>query len=218
MAVVRAHGGLVWASWELDQHGSCDHRRDPAALPSFHSPVTSTWETGPRVSDQRAWPSRCWAFWKHRDGQGDRRPDRPEARHQPAVPERRGGQPGRAASSSAIPAPGSLTRSAINQQAGACTQWSGVISAVAVALTVLLVAPFAYYIPKSAAGGHFDGWRPGNSSIGTSWSTTCGRRVPMLDRGLTAVAAVAISVEFCILIGRLSFVRARMCRGRHAST
>ena len=33
-----------------------------------------------------------------------------------------------------MPGSGSLTRSAINQQAGARTQWSGVISAVAVAL------------------------------------------------------------------------------------
>ena len=48
---------------------------------------------------------------------------------------------------------GSLTRSTINQQAGAVTQWSGVISAAAVALTVVLFAPYAYYIPKAGLAG-----------------------------------------------------------------
>src|SRR5207237_9531722 len=36
-----------------------------------------------------------------------------------------------------MPGSGSLTRSAVNQQAGAITQWSGVFSAVAVAATIL---------------------------------------------------------------------------------
>jgi len=39
-----------------------------------------------------------------------------------------------------IPGSGSLTRSAINQQAGAVTQWSGVVSALAVALVMLVFA------------------------------------------------------------------------------
>src|SRR5206468_10022964 len=42
-----------------------------------------------------------------------------------------------------MPGSGSLTRSAINQQAGASTQWSGVWSAVAVALIMVLCAPYA---------------------------------------------------------------------------
>ena len=52
-----------------------------------------------------------------------------------------------------IPGSGSLTRSAINQQAGAVSQWSGVFSAVAVASAVLLVAPLAQFIPRSALAG-----------------------------------------------------------------
>src|SRR5205085_6262581 len=48
-----------------------------------------------------------------------------------------------------IPGSGSLTRSAINQQAGAVTQWSGVFSAAAVAVTVLLFAPLAQFIPRA---------------------------------------------------------------------
>jgi SulP family sulfate permease len=106
-----------------------------------------------------------------------------------------------------FPGSGSLTRSAINQQAGAMTQWSGVFSAVAVAIIVLLFAPLARYIPRSALAGIL---------IVTSWR--------MVDRGqlryylgttrydavivlATALSALLISVEFCVLIGTLlSFV------------
>ncbi|HEY2827492.1 MAG TPA: SulP family inorganic anion transporter, partial [Pirellulales bacterium] len=52
-----------------------------------------------------------------------------------------------------FPGSGSLTRSTINQQAGGRTQWSGVISAAAVALTVVLFARYAYYIPKAGLAG-----------------------------------------------------------------
>src|SRR5262249_23248818 len=52
-----------------------------------------------------------------------------------------------------FPGSGSLTRSTINQQAGAQTQWSGVIAAAAVALTVVLFAPYAYYIPRAGLAG-----------------------------------------------------------------
>ena len=52
-----------------------------------------------------------------------------------------------------FPGSGSLTRSFINHQAGAATQWSGVISAAMVALTVLVLAPLAVYLPKPALAG-----------------------------------------------------------------
>src|SRR4029453_18044345 len=52
-----------------------------------------------------------------------------------------------------MPGSGSLTRSAINQQAGARTQWSGVVSAVAVALIMVAFAPYARFIPRSALAG-----------------------------------------------------------------
>ena len=52
-----------------------------------------------------------------------------------------------------FPGSGSLTRSYINHQAGAATQWSGVICAGAVALTVLALAPLAQYIPRAALAG-----------------------------------------------------------------
>jgi sulfate permease, SulP family len=102
-----------------------------------------------------------------------------------------------------FPGSGSLTRSYINYQAGAVTEWSGVIAAAAVAVTVLLFAPLAQYIPRAALAGvlmltatrmidpealryHFKATRF-DAAIVTA----------------TALAAVVISVEFCILVGVL---------------
>jgi SulP family sulfate permease len=106
-----------------------------------------------------------------------------------------------------FPGSGSLTRSAINQQTGAVSQWSGVISAGAVAGMVLLFAPLAYYIPNAALAGIL---------ILTAWRMVDRKqlvyhlRATRFDAGIviaTALAAVAVSVEFCILIGVfLSFV------------
>jgi SulP family sulfate permease len=106
-----------------------------------------------------------------------------------------------------FPGSGSLTRSTINQQAGGRTQWSGVIAAVAVAITVLLFAPYAYYIPKSGLAGilMLSSWR-----LVDRPQLMYYLRTTRFDRWiviLTAVSAVAVSVEFCVLIGVfLSFV------------
>jgi SulP family sulfate permease len=106
-----------------------------------------------------------------------------------------------------FPGSGSLTRSTINQQAGARTQWSGVIAAVAVALTVVLFAPYAYYIPKSGLAGIL---------MLSSWRLVDRRQLVYYLRTtrfdawiviITAISAVAVSVEFCVLIGVfMSFV------------
>src|SRR5207302_10236673 len=52
-----------------------------------------------------------------------------------------------------IPGSGSLTRSAVNQQAGAVSQWSGVFSAIGVAGMILLFAPLAQFIPRVSLAG-----------------------------------------------------------------
>jgi SulP family sulfate permease len=99
------------------------------------------------------------------------------------------------------PGSGSLTRSTINQQAGAQTQWSGVICAATVALTVLLFARFAYYIPRSGLAGilMLAAWRlVDRKQLRYHLKTS---RSDAWIVGLTAISAVAISVEFCILIG-----------------
>ncbi len=106
-----------------------------------------------------------------------------------------------------FPGSGSLTRSAINVQAGAVSQWSGVFSAVAVALTVLLFAPYAYYIPKASLAAilFLSSWR-----LVDRKQLLYHLRTTRFDAGIvlaTALAAVFVSVEFCILVGVfLSFV------------
>ena len=106
-----------------------------------------------------------------------------------------------------FPGSGSLTRSNINQQAGARTQWSGVIAAVAVALTVVLFAPYAYFIPKAGLAGilMLSAWRlVDRHQLAYYLRTT---RFDAWIVLLTAISAVVVSVEFCVLIGVfMSFV------------
>ncbi len=114
-----------------------------------------------------------------------------------------------------MPGAGSLTRSAINQQAGAQTQWSGVISAVAVALIMMVFAPYARFIPRTALAGilmltavrmvNLDDLR---YHVRTS-------RFDAAIVMVTAIAAFAISIEFCVLIGVfMSFMLAVPRAGR----
>jgi SulP family sulfate permease len=100
-----------------------------------------------------------------------------------------------------MPGSGSLTRSAINQQAGARTQWSGVVSALAVALIMLVFAPYARFIPRSALAGllMLTAARMVNfHDLRYHWRTS---RFDAAIVAVTAVSAVAISIEFCVLIG-----------------
>ncbi len=102
-----------------------------------------------------------------------------------------------------FPGSGSLTRSAINQQAGASTQWSGVVSAATVALIMLVFAPYARFIPRAALAGilmvasyNMVDWR----ALAYHFRTT---RFDAAIVAATALSAVVISVEFCVLIGVL---------------
>jgi SulP family sulfate permease len=100
-----------------------------------------------------------------------------------------------------FPGSGSLTRSYINHTSGAVTQWSGVFSAVGVAMTILVLAPLAQYIPKAALAGVLilTATRMTDlSALRYYWKAT---RYDALILTATALSAVLISVEFCILIG-----------------
>ncbi len=106
-----------------------------------------------------------------------------------------------------FPGSGSLTRSAINHASGAVTPWSGVFSAAAVAVTVLLFADLARHIPRAALAGilMLSAWRMVDRK-----KLLFHLRATRFDAGIvlaTALSAVVVSVEFCILIGVfLSFV------------
>lgn len=100
-----------------------------------------------------------------------------------------------------LPGSGSLTRSAINFQAGAVSRWSGVFAAAAVAVVVVLFGPLARFIPKAAlagillvtAAGLID-WHRLRYALRAS-------RYDAWLVAVTALAAVFVSVEFSILIG-----------------
>ena len=106
-----------------------------------------------------------------------------------------------------FPGSGSLTRSNINHMAGACTQWSGIISAAAVAGTVVFFAPYAFYIPRSGLAGilMLSAWRMvDRRELVYHLKTT---RFDAWIVSLTAISAVVVSIEFCVMIGVfLSFV------------
>jgi sulfate permease, SulP family len=100
-----------------------------------------------------------------------------------------------------MPGSGSLTRSAINFQAGAVSRLSGIISAAAVAGALLAFAGLAHYVPKAALAGLL---------LVTAWRLVDWKRLryalraTRFDAGLcliTAGAAVFISIEYSILIG-----------------
>jgi SulP family sulfate permease len=102
-----------------------------------------------------------------------------------------------------IPGSGSLTRSQINRQAGAVTQWSGVISAVGVAAIMLVFAPYAQYLPRATLAGILFVV----SYYMVDWKALAYHlRATKFDAAIvaaTAISAIAISVEFCVMIGVL---------------
>jgi SulP family sulfate permease len=100
-----------------------------------------------------------------------------------------------------VPGSGSLSRTAINHQAGAQTRFSGVFAALIVAVVVLTLGPLTAYIPKAALAGLLvlaaarliDPERIGYFVRGSRYDA-----VLLLA---TALAALLAGVEFAILIG-----------------
>lgn len=102
-----------------------------------------------------------------------------------------------------FPGSGSLTRSYINHQAGAATQWSGVICAGAVALTVLALAPMAQYLPRAALAGVLLLTATRMIDVKGLRYHLRATRFDAIIVLATALSAILVSVEFCILIGTL---------------
>jgi SulP family sulfate permease len=100
-----------------------------------------------------------------------------------------------------LPGSGSLSRSAINFQAGAATRFSGVLTAGFVALAVVAFAPLARYVPKPALAALL---------LLTAARLVDVRRVAYAVRasrldasvvGITALSAVAFGLDLAIIIG-----------------
>jgi SulP family sulfate permease len=106
----------------------------------------------------------------------------------------------------ALPGSGSLTRSAVNYQAGAMTRASGIYAGMIVAITVLLLGPYARFIPKAVLAGllfitaaRLIDWKRLAYAL----------RATRFDAGLiliTALTAIFISVEDSILVGVVASV------------
>ncbi len=100
-----------------------------------------------------------------------------------------------------LPGSGSLSRSAINFQAGAVSRFSGIVTASFVALAVLAFAPLARFVPKPALAALL---------LLTATRLIEPKRIvytiraSALDAGvlaITAITALAIGLDEAILIG-----------------
>jgi SulP family sulfate permease len=101
----------------------------------------------------------------------------------------------------ALPGSGSLSRSAINYEAGAATRLSGVFSAAAVAAALWLFAPLVRFVPPAALAGVLLWTAARLVEPGRLWH--CLRSSPG-DAAVvlsTAFAAVCFRVELCVPVG-----------------
>jgi SulP family sulfate permease len=101
----------------------------------------------------------------------------------------------------AMPGSGSLTRSAINYQAGAITRASGIYSGVIVAIVVLVLGPYAHFIPKCVLAGllfisaaRLIDWKRLGYALRAS-------RYDAALVAVTAFTAIFVDVEDSILVG-----------------
>jgi len=100
-----------------------------------------------------------------------------------------------------LPGSGSLSRSAINYQAGAATRFSGVITAAFVAIAVLGLAPLARYVPKAALAAMLLLTAARLIDVKRLAYTL---RATRMDAGvvvITAFSALAFGLDQAILIG-----------------
>jgi SulP family sulfate permease len=100
-----------------------------------------------------------------------------------------------------MPGSGSLSRSAINYQAGAVSKASGVFCALFVAVMVLLLGPLTRYIPKAALAGLLVVAAARLIDIERLRYIARASRYDAALLVATTLAALVIGVEFAILIG-----------------
>lgn len=103
----------------------------------------------------------------------------------------------------AMPGAGSLSRTAINFQAGAVTRFSGIFAAGSVAAVVLALGPLTAYIPKAALAGLLIVAASRLIDIERLRYIVRGSRYDALLLIVTALAGVFVNIEFAILIGVL---------------
>lgn len=105
-----------------------------------------------------------------------------------------------------MPGAGSLSRTAINYSAGAVSRFSGLFTAAIVAFVVLLLGPFAAFIPKSVLAGLLIVAASRLIDLKRIRYAAVASRADAILLVTTALAAVFIEVEFAILIGSICSV------------
>ena len=100
-----------------------------------------------------------------------------------------------------LPGSGSLSRSAINFQAGGATRFSGIITAAAVAFAVLALAPLARYVPKPALAALLLVTAARLIDTKRLAYTIRASRIDAGVLAITAFTALALGLDQAILIG-----------------
>lgn len=116
-----------------------------------------------------------------------------------------------------FPGSGSLTRSYINHMSGAATQWSGVFSAIGVAISVLVLAPYAAYIPDASLAGVLVLTATRMTDLKSLRYHVKATRFDAVILVSTALSAILISVEYCILVGVLMSFAFYVAKAAHVS-
>jgi SulP family sulfate permease len=100
-----------------------------------------------------------------------------------------------------LPGSGSLSRSAINYQAGAATRFSGILTGSFVALAVIALAPLAQYVPKPALAALLLLTASRLIDVRRLAYTLRASRMDAAVVTVTAVSAIAFGLDLAILIG-----------------
>jgi sulfate permease, SulP family len=100
-----------------------------------------------------------------------------------------------------LPRSGSLSRSAINYQAGAASRFSGIITAAVVAVAVLLFASLLAYIPKPALAGLLLVTSARLVDFKRLFYTLRATRYDAGSVLVTALSAVLIDLDTAVLLG-----------------
>ncbi len=100
-----------------------------------------------------------------------------------------------------LPGSGSLSRSAINFQSGAVTRFSGILTAVIVAIAVILLAPLARYVPKPALAALLLLTAVRLIDVQRLAYTFRASRMDAAVVIATGISGLALGLDFAILIG-----------------
>jgi len=116
---------------------------------------------------------------------------------------------------SGYPGSGSFTRSAVNFHAGAKSPMSGIISSIAVALTVLLAAPLASNLPVAALSGVLLVVAVEMIRVEDIRRTVLATRNDAAALVVTFLSTLLLSIEFAIYVGALLSIGLHLATTSH---